>query len=107
MITLFYEVPAMDSIDQAAADMIALAERGQKESPSNPVQIAAVFNGVAIGATPNSTVAEVVKSWDDRRREWIIQEETCRPVVEAIRYLLNSLPPNDRSYVKTVFGMRQ
>ena len=88
MTTLFYEVPAMDSIDQAAADMIALAERGQKASPSNPVQVAAVFNGVAIEAKPNSTVAEIVRSWYDR-------QETCRPVVEAIRYLLNSLPPND------------
>ena len=107
MRTVIYEVPAMESLELAAAEMLALAAEEQTKTPYDPVQVAAVFNGVAIGADSTSTAAEVVKTWYDRRHEWDLRDERCRPVVDAINYLLGTLSPEDRSHAEGGMAMRR
>jgi len=105
MRTVHYEVPAMEPLEFAATKMLALATEEQAKTPDDLVQVAAVFNGIAIGADSESPVAEVVKTWYDRRHEWDLRDERCRPVVDAINYLLGTLSSEDRSHVEGGMAM--
>ena len=96
MRTVIYDIPAQMTVEDAVLNMIKLVRHEAALTPEDDVQVVGEHNSIELAARVGMSAREIIDYWHEKRHERALRDERLDPVRSAIRYLLGTVPKEDR-----------